>query len=416
MHRVMRRGALVADCVVLWLRFAEAADLDRYCACCRANAASFRDLRLAIAGVGPAPPRDAELRVVCDAPRVGVLAQFLSPLERRWLVALGRAAATSPVRARLRARKLRAKHYVNLDERAFWLPDASRALLRRVGQRVEALTRCPRTADDGFELHYTPAGHDASDAPASPAAAGSTLDAAVWHCAEAGLHVDNNNGFPHRYCTALAYVNDVEPERGGATVFPCARRDAGAAAPGAAARLLGRSVFHTDTAVNQDADEALFDDATDLLARGSRLCLGDVAAELAGSTVAELGGPKIAAFGPRGAGLRVQPRAGALCVFWSLDGARGDVDAASWHGGAKVLRRAAPRGFWDDGKWTLQAFKQVPADARRPGMEEARRRFIRESRTTESGMGGGLRFDVVERRPPPPRRKERTRERRRLSS
>ena len=48
--------------------------------------------------------------------------------------------------------------------------------------------------------------------------------------------------------------------------------------------------------------------------------------------------------------------------------------------------------------------------------EEARRRFIRESRTTESGMGGGLRFDVVERRPPPPRRKERTRERRRLSS
>ena len=36
MHRVMRRGALVADCVVLWLRFAEAADLDRYCACCRA--------------------------------------------------------------------------------------------------------------------------------------------------------------------------------------------------------------------------------------------------------------------------------------------------------------------------------------------------------------------------------------------
>ena len=161
MHRVMRRGALVADCVVLWLRFAEAADLDRYCACCRANAASFRDLRLAIAGVGPAPPRDAELRVVCDAPRVGVLAQFLAPLERRWLVALGRAAATSPVRARLRARKLRAKHYVNLDERAFWLPDASRALLRRVGQRVEALTRCPRTADDGFELHYTPAGHDA---------------------------------------------------------------------------------------------------------------------------------------------------------------------------------------------------------------------------------------------------------------
>ena len=123
----MRRGALVADCVVLWLRYAEAGDVDSYCACCRATASTFRDLRLAVSGVGGGA-REARLDIVCALPRVGVMEGFLSAAECRWLAALGRCAAASPVRVRVKARRLRAKHYVNLDEGAFWLPAASRRL------------------------------------------------------------------------------------------------------------------------------------------------------------------------------------------------------------------------------------------------------------------------------------------------
>ena len=108
------------------------------------------------------------------------------------------------------------------------------------------------------------------------AQAGATLDAAVWWTSEAGQHVDTNNGFPDRYCTALTYgarvdvcragrgdatgrdaesprgrvatnaplryLNDVAPPRGGATVYPCAN------APAAAARAVttrhGASKMH----------------------------------------------------------------------------------------------------------------------------------------------------------------------------
>mmetsp|Transcript_12020 Transcript_12020/g.37013 ORF Transcript_12020/g.37013 Transcript_12020/m.37013 type:complete len:113 (-) Transcript_12020:15-353(-) len=103
-------------------------------------------------------------------------------------------------------------------------------------------------------------------------------------------------------------------------------------------------------------------------------------------TTARLG-DAVAAPGPANRGLRVQPRTGALCLFWSLND-DGEIDATSWHGGARVVRGAPRRDYWDAGKWTLQSFREVPPRFR----GAARRSFVAASRTTEAGEGGGLRW------------------------
>ena len=178
------------------------------------------------------------------------------------------------------------------------------------------------------------------------------------------MHVDSNNGFPHRYATVLAYLNDTS---GGATCFPAA--GTARAAKDAAVRLLAAGYTHTDSAVRQDDDEGAFDDACALLENGSRLMLDDVR--------------------PHG-GVRVQPKAGAAACFWSL-GDDGAVDPASWHGGARVVGGEVGSSYFENGKWTLQSFRQLPENKR----DADRADFVRRSRRREGGEGGGLRWELV---------------------
>ena len=191
-----------------------------------------------------------------------------------------------------------------------------------------------------------------------------TLDSAVWWLSSGGVHVDSNNGFPHRYATVLAYLNDTS---GGATCFPASGN--ARTARDAAVRLLAAGYTHTDSAVRQDDDEGAFDDACTLLENGSRLMLDDVR--------------------PHG-GVRVQPKAGAAAVFWSL-GDDGAVDPASWHGGARVVGGEDGPSYFENGKWTLQSFRQLPETKR----DADRADFVRRSRRREGGEGGGLRWELV---------------------
>ena len=62
--------------------------------------------------------------------------------------------------------------------------------------------------------------------------------------------------------------------------------------------------------------------------------------------------------------MRFSPQQGTACVFYTST-REGGVDAASFHFGQAVRGHGA-------GKWTLQFFKERPAEARTP---DGRRRF-----------------------------------------
>lgn len=177
----------------------------------------------------------------------------------------------------------------------------------------------------GLELNYTPA--TTAPHPTTVEEAAASLDSAVWWLAESGLHLDLNNGFPRRYATALCYLNDVAPDRVGATCFPLARIKAEEDDQDlqAAQRLRASGFHHTNSAVRQDEDELIFDAACDLLAAASRLCLKDLSCSLNKQSWVS---------GVRGRGLRIQPVARSVAVFWSM---RDDasLDDRSWHGGKK---------------------------------------------------------------------------------
>ena len=266
---------------------------------------------------------------------------FLSRPECEALIALGRVASSSPFGGRVGARRLGAKHYVQLSLAPEFHPDGLTRLLASIDRRARSLTGCP--AGDAFELNFTPARREVG--PRTAAEAGMTLDSAVV-VELGGVHVDSNNGFPHRYATVLAYLNDTS---GGATCFPAA--GTARAAKDAAVRLLAAGYTHTDAAVRQDDDEGAFDDACTLLESGSRLMLDDV--------------PATTTRGPHG-GVRVQPKAGAAAVFWSL-GDDGAVDPAS--GTAARASSAARTGssYFENGKWTLRSFRQLPENKRDAG-------------------------------------------------
>jgi hypothetical protein len=126
-----------------------------------------------------------------------------------------------------------------------------------------------------------------------------------------GLHVDTNNDSTFRSVTAILYLNDVPSECGGATVFPLANAKADDPAFAAAQRLLGDRIAHTRGAAgstghvrpSQEADAGLLERTVGDMSRG----------------------------------LRIQPQAGRLCIFFSRT-ADGAVDARSWHGGERLLR------------------------------------------------------------------------------
>mgnify|MGYP001419704281 FL=1 len=347
----------LADSLILLLRYVDAAGIAAYAA---SSSATIHCIKLAPLLAYEAAARWTSVETPSTDPLVRYAPEFLSRPECEALIALGRVASASPFGGRVGARRLGAKHYVQLSLAPEFHPRGLARLLSSIDHRARSLTGCP--AGDAFELNFTPVRPDVG--PRTAAEAGVTLDSAVWWLSSGGVHVDSNNGFPHRYATVLAYLNDTS---GGATCFPAA--GTARAAKDAAVRLLSAGYTHTDSAVRQDEDEGAFDDACTLLESGSRLMLDDVR--------------------PHG-GVRVQPKAGAAAVFWSL-GDDGAVDPASWHGGARVVGGEGG-SYFENGKWTLQSFRQLPENKRDA---EDRADFVRRSRRREGGEGGGLRWELV---------------------
>ena len=347
----------LADSLILLLRYVDAAGIAAYAA---SSSATIHCIKLAPLLAYEAAARWTSVETPSTDPLVRYAPEFLSRPECEALIALGRVASSSPFGGRVGARRLGAKHYVQLSLAPEFHPRGLARLLSSIDHRARSLTGCP--AGDAFELNFTPVRPDVG--PRTAAEAGVSLDSAVWWLSSGGVHVDSNNGFPHRYATVLAYLNDTS---GGATCFPAA--GTARAAKDAAVRLLSAGYTHTDSAVRQDEDEGAFDDACTLLESGSRLMLDDVR--------------------PHG-GVRVQPKAGAAAVFWSL-GDDGAVDPASWHGGARVVGGEGG-SYFENGKWTLQSFRQLPENKRDA---EDRADFVRRSRRREGGEGGGLRWELV---------------------
>jgi hypothetical protein len=126
-----------------------------------------------------------------------------------------------------------------------------------------------------------------------------------------GVHVDTNNECSFRSVTVILYLNDVQ-DGSGATVFPLARALETDPALAASRRLLEERIGHTRScgAVRR-AGAARADDAELLEARVS-------------------GG-----HGANDTTLRIQPKAGRLCIFFTrLDD--GSIDPYSWHGGERL--------------------------------------------------------------------------------
>lgn len=194
---------------------------------------------------------------------------------------------------------------------ADWPPcKATDALAAEVEERVGRLVGCaPHANDGGVKLaftHYDPAAPRGVRAPE-------------------GMHLDTNKQ-PHRFVTVLVYLNDVAGEHGGETCFPLAGASDAERAP--ARELAVAGSHHTHDRPKEPRLKAALGVMNALAERGAR---GE-------------------------GGIRVSPRRGSACVFYSID-RRGAVDADSFHFGASLTAPSA-------GKWTLQFFKELPLDAR----------------------------------------------------
>tara|TARA_B110001452_G_scaffold265483_1_gene270220 strand:- start:361 stop:1413 length:1053 start_codon:yes stop_codon:yes gene_type:complete len=164
-----------------------------------------------------------------------------------------------------------------------------------------------------------------------------------------GLHVDTNNEALHRSVTAILYLNDVDPECGGATMFPLADAPADGPAVVAATSLLAARVTHTRGAVTAGG-----------VVPAARVADAALLEQRVGERV-----------------LRVQPQAGRLCIFFSR-GSDGAIDPQSWHGGER-LRDAPHAGGGGGGggeggateKHILTLFKEVHYGADGPAWDAA---------------------------------------------
>ena len=124
--------------------------------------------------------------------------------------------------------------------------------------------------------------------------------------------------------TVLVYLNDVS--NGGETIFPLA--GASASLKSAANDLVSNGIHHThDQPTNKRLEAALK--------------LVNAQAERAARDEC---------------GLKVAPKRGAACVFYTM-GPSGAVDPNSFHYGSSITKACA-------GKWTLQFFKELPTEFR----------------------------------------------------
>lgn len=348
---------------VMWLRFLDKQDVLRLRSTCLQSKADFEDVDLLVSDSffeEEEEVRHIEFETCSESsPRILYASDFLLRIECRALIALEKLAsraADDRILLGVGSRRIRNKRYLQAD--AIWFPDAMKKLMRRIETRISTVTGCGTPQQSSLELHFTPSRRE-DDRPRLD-----TLDGRMWMCSENGAHVDVNNGYPHRYVTALVYLNDVE--RGGATCFPAVE---------ASRTLLEKGFHHTDAAFRTTDDENVFDDACAVVAAASTLADGRVESH-------------------NGKGFRFQPVAGGLCLFWSLDD-DGLVDPYSFHAGARVL---SSRDDDDEqskcqGKWTLQSFRQLPTRCRLD--DQAKTSFLRASRRRLAGGSRHLRFSTM---------------------
>lgn len=128
-----------------------------------------------------------------------------------------------------------------------------------------------------------------------------------------GLHVDTNNEARFRSVTAILYLNDVDSECGGATVFPLAGASEEDPALVAARGLLQEKATHTRGSVASRWNERASDVAKSVQQGAAMEARVDEESVL-----------------------RIQPQAGMLCIFFSRT-ADGEIDPRSWHGGERIL-------------------------------------------------------------------------------
>eukprot|EP00746_Dinoflagellata_sp_MGD_P098320 gnl/MRDRNA2_/MRDRNA2_396263_c0_seq1.p1 gnl/MRDRNA2_/MRDRNA2_396263_c0~~gnl/MRDRNA2_/MRDRNA2_396263_c0_seq1.p1 ORF type:complete len:299 (+),score=44.31 gnl/MRDRNA2_/MRDRNA2_396263_c0_seq1:111-899(+) len=228
-------------------------------------------------------------------------------------------------------KELRGVAISHLDESE--LEGADKELLSRLGERVTALTGIPVHSNELRPVLKF-------DNPSAAAGSSAVECGEVFEC---GMHLDVNGGYHHRACTVILYLNHCE---GGYTAFPCAGNER--------SRELGtllaeRGHTHTsNSAVHNDGLEA------------HALELHKLAATASDA-------------------VRVQPQTGSAVLFFSLlgqaecelDQSEGELhsselkappaDPLTWHAGAAVDGAI--------GKWTVQFFKEVPAEHRKAGVE-----------------------------------------------
>jgi hypothetical protein len=106
-------------------------------------------------------------------------------------------------------------------------------LVRDVEKRISALTGLPLNRhESGLTLNHTRA---TSDEISDKSICGKPTRL-QQHRLPLGLHLDINNGKPYRAVTVLVYLNSVDDDGGGETVFPCASDGA--------ARMAGHTLFN----------------------------------------------------------------------------------------------------------------------------------------------------------------------------
>lgn len=148
-----------------------------------------------------------------------------------------------------------------------------------------------------------------------------------------GLHMDTNGQVLFRHVTCILYLNTIEKENGGATVFPLARTLPDDPALVAAKHLIAEKVSHTRSP-SLSAVPGASNAARQLEARVGSHYLDDPNTESA---------------------IRIQPKAGRLLIFFSRDEAGAD-DPRSWHAGERIV--ATLNGQVVE-KRILTLFKQV---------------------------------------------------------
>ena len=284
--------------------------------------------------------RELVLRRLSREPAVWAVENLLSDEDCERLVAHGRRFCGAPegwAPEQLGAARTAA---VKRLEPGNWVDDGVRAL---VSERLRGLAPFGAEAGDVAQIAYT--------APepweATGEGAGNEEDGAGGQCRlSIGLHLDTNHRQEYRFCTVLCYLNDVAA--GGHTVFPCV--DPCVVDHG---RHLAREGYRSTS------------DACDIRVEGDGVAVRAVAATPSAAALVEAAEASPAA-------LRIRPRRGLGVVFFNMarpdaTAAPGEPDGLSWHGGAAVTGDGTGEDGGAGGKWTLQAFLELPEDLKGAG-------------------------------------------------